>query len=208
MVIFSKENKEQKFWNWFIKNQEKLLVDSGNENRTVDQLSIKLTEYKEGLTFEVSTEIEGKKEFIISADGLEELFPYVQKLITSSPDLQNWKFIAFRPRMQDYTNFKLDYAEMEFDPEKIWVKPIIDDGNFDLILYLPNFNEENKNILISGSYILLDMALGEYDVVTGIRYLDHQALSEDPKQEGLLPLSELRKIFDAYKVEQNVSTIH
>jgi hypothetical protein len=184
------------------------LVDSDNENRTVDQLSKKLTEYKEGLTFEVSTEIEGKKEFIISADGLEELFPYVQKLMTSSPDLQNWKFIAFRPKMQDYTNFKLDYAEMEFDPEKIWVKPIIDDGNFDLILYLPNFNEENKNILISGSYILLDMALGEYDVVTGIRYLDHQILPENPEQEGLLPFSELRKIFDAYKVEQNGSATH
>ncbi len=199
MGLFAKETQEQKFWSWFVKHQDALFVNNASDGEILDRLSGKLTEYGDGLTFELSSEREGKRELIISADGIRDLFPSVQKLTASAPDLKKWEVIAFRPRMDDFAKFTLTYAGVDFDPSTIWIKPIIDEGNFDLILYHSNLTAENKNIIVAGTYILLDMAIGEYDVVTGIRYIDHQLLPENPANEGLVPFSELRYLFDKHK---------
>jgi len=165
-----------------------------------DEISANLSAYKEGIVFEISNKlINGRREFIISADGIKELFPAVQSLRAAAPEFKRWSIIAFRPRMDDYAGFKLDYAGKEFDPAKIWIYHRVQDGHFDLIVYHPEYSEEERNAFISGAYILLDMALGEYDVVTGIRYIDHKKLPDNPSSEGLRPFSELRKIFDEYK---------
>jgi hypothetical protein len=36
--------------------------------------------------------------------------------------------------------------------------------------------------------------------VTNIRYIDHQKLPDNPKERGLKPFAELRKVFDEYKM--------
>ncbi len=196
MGIFANETKEQKFWNWFVKNEANISLDSSSQNKSIEQLSQKLTEYKEGLSFEVSKEIDGKREFIISADGVAELFPYVIKLANSAPELKKWSVLSFRPRMDKFKEIKLTYGGREFDPNNIWIYPIRDGNFFDLIVYLPNYSEQDRNLLIAGCYILLDATLGEYDVVKGIRHIDFQKIPEDSLKEGLLPFVELRNEFD------------
>lgn len=52
---------------------------------------------------------------------------------------------------------------------------------------------------MNGTYVLLDMALGEYDVMTGIRYIDHRELPDDPEALGLYRFEDLRTVFDEYK---------
>ena len=42
------------------------------------------------------------------------------------------------------------------------------------------------------------MAIGEYYVAAGIRYIDHQLLPEDPESEGLFPFKSLPEIFFNY----------
>ena len=199
MGIFAKETREHQFWKWFQKNESKLFQFEKDQEPILDEISEQLSKYKEGIVFEISQENNGKREFIISADGLKELFPDVEALKDAAPKLDRWSIIAFRPRMKDYANFKLDYAGKEFDPAKIWIYHRIQDGYFDLIIYHTSFTEEERNAYVSGAYILLDMALGEYDVVKGIRYIDHQKLPDNPKDEGLMPFSDLRKIYDEYK---------
>ncbi|MDH5633906.1 MAG: hypothetical protein OEZ10_13085 [Gammaproteobacteria bacterium] len=199
MGLFAKETKEQIFWKWFQKNQTKISQFEKNREPILDEITEQLAKYKEGITFEVSTEKSGKREFIISADGIKELFPSVEALAVAAPKLEKWDIVAFRPRMNDYAQFNLNYAGKEFVPSEIWIYTRVEDGNFDLIIYHPNYTDEERNAFISGAYILLDMALGEYDVVTGIRYIDHQKLPSNPKEEGLKPFSELRRIFDEFK---------
>jgi len=201
MGLFAKETGEQIFWKWFQKNESKIYQFEKNREQILDEISEQLSKYKEGVVFEISQEQNGKREFILSADGLKELFPAVQVLKAAAPRLERWSIVAFRPRMNDYASFKLDYAGKEFDPANIWIYHRIQDGYFDLIIYQPEYTEEERNAFISGAYILLDMALGEYDVVTGIRYIDHQRLPERPEAEGLKPFSELRQIFDEYKAK-------
>lgn len=202
MGLFAKETEEQKFWKWFQKNEPKIYQFENDQESVLDEITEELSKYKEGVVFEISQEQSGKREFIISADGLEELFPAVKALKEAAPSFEKWSIVAFRPRMEDYARFKLDYAGKEFDPANIWIYHRIQDGCFDLIIYYPEYADEERNAYISGAYILLDMALGEYDVVTGIRYIDHQRLPEKPEAEGLKPFSELRRIFDEYKANR------
>ena len=199
MVLFAQETDEQKFWKWFQKNESMIFHFEDKQEAIFDDISEHLAKYKEGMVFEVSQEDKGKREFIISADGLKELFPAVEALKAAAPKLEHWSIVAFRPRVNDYARFKLDYAGKEFDPTNLWIYHRVEDGHFDLIVYHPEYTDEERNVFVSGTYILLDMALGEYDVVTGIRYIDHQKLPDSPQEVGLRPFSELRNIFDEYK---------
>ncbi len=202
MGIFSKEPKEKEFWRWFSKNEKQIFSFEQNQDKVLDSISDALSKYQDGLVFEISQISEGKREFIISADGISELFPMVESLSQAAPDLERWTIIPFRPRMNNYASFSLEYAGKNHDPSKIWVYSRVEEGYFDLIVYHPEYSEEERDIFVSASYILLDMALGEYDVVKGIRYIDHQRLPENPIELGLKPFSELRLIFDKYKLGQ------
>ena len=75
----------------------------------------------------------------------------------------------------------------------------MEDGHFDLVVYHSDYSDDTRNLLVNGTYLLLDMALGEYDVMTGIRYIDHQRLPEDPEANGLRRFQQLRQEFDDYR---------
>lgn len=194
----SKKTKEEVFWKWFEQSESRLFQLETDQETILDEISSALASCAEGLVFEISKEENGKREFIISADGLGELFPAVEKLEATAPKLARWTIIAFRPRMDDYSSFRLNYGEKTFDPAEMWFRHFVEDRNFDLIIYHPNYNEEERSHFISAAYILLDMALGEYDVVTGIRYIEHEQLPPNPEDEDLRPFSELRRIFDEH----------
>lgn len=199
MSIFAKNTEEQKFWKWFQKNSTWLYDFEKNKEEILGNISSQLKAYKEGLAFELSSEKNNCREFIISADGVRDLFPDVQALVKAAPKMEKWTIIAFRPRMDDYSQFTLKSSERDLDPKKIWTYHRIEDGHFDLIIYYPDYSDEHRNNFINASYILLDMALGEYDVTTGIRYIDHQKLMENPEEVGLRPFAKLREDFDAFK---------
>ena len=199
MGFFTKETPENKFWKWFKRNEASLYKSEVGYNSEVQKLSQKLSEYKDGITYEISGEKNGKKELIISADGIKDLFPYVQSLYKEAPKFERWSIIAFRPRMQNFTEINLEYSGKNFNPNELWIYYKVEEGFFDLIIYHPEFSEKEENHFISGAFILLDIVLGEYDVVTGIRYIDNQLLPNNPKDEGLISFIELRDVFDKYK---------
>ena len=194
--IFGSE--ETKFWKWFIKNKSALELVKSSDEPILNKLSEKLKSYNQDLVYEISLHTADVREIIINGDGIRDMIPVVLKLTKAAPNISGWEIIAFRPRMKDYMGFNIDYEGESFDPKNIWFYPITNEGYFDIILYHPDYKEENKNKFIGGTYIMLDMALGEYDVMTKIRYIDHQKLPSDPQSEGLKPFSELRHIFDDF----------
>lgn len=187
------------FWDWFQQNEPRLYQLEADQGNILDEISAGLAAYQQGLAFEISKERDGKREFIISADGLEEMFPAVSSLVAAAPEFERWSIVAFRPRMNDYVGFILDFGEKTFDPLQIWIDYSVGDDHFDLTIYHPDYKEDERNLIISATYILLDTALGEYDVVKGIRYIEHQMLPGNPEKKGLRPFSELRNIFDEWK---------
>ena len=187
----------QKFWNWFERNIEVLNSFEPGMQAVLDSISKNLHAYNPNLAFEISQpDKDGVREFIISAEGVIDEFQSVIDLYESRPPLEGWEIIAFRPRMP--LEYSINFSGLELDPKDLWIYWREDEGNFDLIVYFPNYDEEQRNTFVEAAYILLDMAIGEYYVAAGIRYIDHQLLPESPEEEGLLPFKSLPEIFFEY----------
>ncbi len=95
MGIFAKDTDEKLFWKWFAKNEAKIYSFESDQERVLDSISERLGRYKKELVFEISQVTNGKREFIISADGLSELFSAVEALSQAAPDLERWVVYPF-----------------------------------------------------------------------------------------------------------------
>ncbi|MBP1081517.1 MULTISPECIES: hypothetical protein [Bacillus] len=84
--LFKKSYSEKDFWNWFEKNSEDYfqLKESRYES-LFNKLHSQLSKINPDLVFEFSAELDsGKREFIISADGIVAAFPDVIRLVEAA----------------------------------------------------------------------------------------------------------------------------
>ena len=159
-----------------------------------DELQNQLHKVNEHLTFEISTIKNGKREFIISADGIREAFSPVIALFDSSPKFNEWTIIAFRPPIG--VGFSITIADYSLGPEDIWFLHEADGDLIGLVLYIRDLNEENEELAAQASYILLDTALGEFVVETKVSFIEREPLPSDPGAIGLLPFTSIVDVFD------------
>lgn len=196
---FKKENKEDKFWNWFIKNEEYIYKNVDNlelRDAIFDDITEHFQEIDENLTFEFSPIHEnGIREFSISADGIEESFSAVNKMISKSPKLKNWQFNSFRQRISG-DELTINYGDYKIGYDDIYFTYSTDNDELGIELFTRNFEDsgEMKNAI----YILLDGLIGEYDVTVNINWIEWKKLEEENIQ-SLQPLIDLRKVIDHRK---------
>jgi len=198
-TLFGQMSKEDKFWNWFVKNEQIYYHQIENlevRESIFNDLSNRLFKIHSDLAFEFSPIHEnGIREFTISAEGLKEQFSIVEKLIDKAPSMEKWKFNAFRQRIPgddmtiEYDNFKIGYADLFFRFTEM-------DNILGIELSIRNFKDdgETKNAI----YILLDGLIGEYDVTMGIDWIEWIKLDESII-EDLYPITDLRTVLDNRK---------
>jgi hypothetical protein len=144
------------------------------------------------LTFEFGSVENGKREFIISADGIGEAFPEVEALYATAPSLPRWKFIRFRPRR---TPMDVDYGGVSVRAESVTVQLTRSGQVVDLTVFIPNYSEANRKEYTAIAFLLLDGALGEYDVETRVGQIQVKAVPDPTAQT--CSLDALPKNFDA-----------
>ena len=183
------------FWQWFQSNIDRFNRFEEDQQRLMHELSTQLHQIDDNLVYEISSANSGTRELVISADGIKESFPSVVALTKAAPDIMGWTITSFRPRV-DIAQFTLRYDGRDLAAKDyyFWLQP--EGEHIDLILFIPDLSEDNRNEFVNSCYVLLDMALGEYDVITKIRYIDHQPLKSTTDMDGLKPLTELPKEFD------------
>ena len=199
--IFNKQSKEEKFWNWFTKNQETYY--NGVENLEIreqlfDKLSNELQKVQSDLVFEFSPIHEnGIREFTVSADGIKENFSSVISLVDKSPKMDKWKINAFRQRVSgdeiglNFGDFKISYKDLYFRYQEV-------DGELGVELNIRDYNGEGMKQ--NAVYILLDNLLGEYDTTIAIGWIDWEKLDES-KLDEMIPIIKLRDLIDKRKAE-------
>lgn len=185
-----------RFWKWFASYETKFSKEKIQRDKFVSDVVDEIRGLSPNLTVEISPgDIDT---MAISADGVESDFPLVQALVSKAPVLKGWKIVAFR-QPGKIKGTILEFPEITLDPEKMWIYPIEKDSGFSLIVYFSDYTETKRNLFIKGSYILLDNAIGEYDVVKGIAALDFKKLPPEKDRRGILPFTELPKVFADYK---------
>ncbi|KZO00875.1 hypothetical protein P4T04_04930 [Bacillus badius] len=189
--LFQKKDQAALFWQWFAEVQQDYYELPESElERLFDQLDKRLGKVNKQLVFEFSAEpVDGKREFVISADGLEEAFPAVIELVDKAPQLDGFRVTAFRqPSDEEYevalggitVSSEDVYFDYLYDPES---------GLVDVRLFIKNFDPENE-AYDDAAFIMLDSVLGEYDAVTKLAAVELRKLHET---EGLYPIRELRR---------------
>ncbi|HEY0601905.1 MAG TPA: hypothetical protein VGD58_03290 [Herpetosiphonaceae bacterium] len=164
---------ETNFWQWFEANSDRLMDFESDQEQIFDELDAELAKVAEGLTFEFSSQAADEREFIVSADGIAALFPAVISLIGVAPTLPGWRFIAFR--QPKGTHFTIGFGEHELSPDDMWFTASPNMNKLDITLYVKGLTSENQEFIQNASFILLDTALGEYDVETKIGVIDWKA---------------------------------
>jgi hypothetical protein len=187
---------EQEFWNWFEKQEDALFNFEQDQQNIFAALTVQLHKVHESLTFEFGPKEDNKREFVISADGIKDAFPKVISLYDAAPKLPHWTFIKFRPRREpmdvSYGGENVPAVEVSFVLKK--------EGNkVGVTLFMPRVIEQNRQAMTGIAFLLLDQALGEYDVETKVGSIEAKPINAAPPEKK--PLKELSKSFDAAVAE-------
>jgi hypothetical protein len=193
---------EQEFWKWFQKNETMLFNFEKDRESVFDQLSTQMKKVHESLTFEFGPVENGKRDFVISADGIKKGFPAVETLYASAPKLERWTFIKFRPRREA---MDIDYAGVSVKTGDVFCTVQPDRGKAGITVFLRNYRQENQKAYAGITFLMLDQALGEYDVETRVGFIQTKPFS-DPSDLEKKPLKELTKVFDDFWKYQEGNT--
>jgi hypothetical protein len=182
----------KRFWKWFEVNADSLAAVRSGDDPILQKVSRELRKVHPHLDFEMGLGDDDQAQFIVSANGIKSVFPTVEQLVACAPSLPNWKIIAFRQPKESVS--EILYETFLLKAEDVWFSYKRRMDKVDLTIYIRDLSPENAEQAIGASFILLDSALGEYLVATGIGFIEHKPLPENPDLRGFQPLSEIRTI--------------
>jgi hypothetical protein len=67
-----------------------------NQEAIFDELNRQLNKVNSDLTFEFGPILNGKREFVVTADGIAAAFPAVEAHVQAAPTFDDWTIVAFR----------------------------------------------------------------------------------------------------------------
>jgi len=172
----------QNFWKWFQGNEGALFDFEKDRDRTFDRLSAEMHKVDPSLTFEFGPKQNGHREFVISADGIRSAFPAVEALFAAAPKLPRWTFIKFRPRRPPYD---ITYGGVSVHAAAVLARAELHGATADITLFMPGYSDSNS-AYTAIAYLLLDQALGEYDVETRVGQVLIKPAEQAPRNASAL----------------------
>ncbi|MDN4865881.1 hypothetical protein [Priestia megaterium] len=192
--LFRKKITEKEFWSWFEKNSEDYFrLDENNYDLLFNKLGLQLSKYHKDLTFEFSVEMsQGKREFIISADGMVSAFPAVIKLVEEAPSFEKFTIVAFRQRQNSEQEIHFDDVVLDTKDVFFTYREDKQLNCLDIVIYIKGYTEENDQF-IGAAFIMLDSLIGEYDVGVKLGEITFEPYQE---KQGAQPILHLVSLVD------------
>jgi len=194
---FAKRN-PRRFWKWFSLHEKEFReINKDNYQKVFYKIFKCLEKFNPYLGFEiVNNSSDGKKEFIVTANGNTDLFETVYSLINAAPQQlkDRWNFTALRQATAQE-------VIIHFDDKTISSKDIFyeleesenDPGKLDIFIHIKGvvYSSEDVEDFIAESMIaVLDGLIGEYTNATKISTL---ILVENGELEEPKNILKLRK---------------
>jgi len=177
-MFWKKKWNEEKFWNWFSDNEGRfyeLTQESENLENEINEISAKLKKVNSDLAFELL--LEGvKKRFFISAGGIKDVFPVVEKMYEKAPELTKWDVVKFKQRKENFGELKI--FGNSYNEDSIFFSLFNDDDKTGIYLYFDDFKEALYPVFGQIGFVILDSLLGEYDVATNVGEIDFKSKNE------------------------------
>ena len=132
-----------------------------------------------GLAFEFGPAVR-PRDFVVSADGIVELFPVATRLVEAAPPMSDWHVIAFR--QPGKPSLAVEFDGQSLGADDLWFRVSRSGSRTNLEAHIRGLTEANTRLLMGAAFILLDNALGEYVVGTRIGAIDWQPLARRSRQ--------------------------
>lgn len=187
------EDGARAFWRWFEQNQDMVFHFERDQETVFDRLQERLIALHPALAFEFSPVIDGRREFIISAGGFREGFPTVEALVATAPALPRWVVIGFRPRRHPIMPVTL--GGKTIDPQSVEATLLSNGQMLGVRLFFHGYSQEERDVWLQIGYLLLDEALGEYDVEAKLGLVEFMPFDLHPDAPRV-PLPDLPDWFD------------
>ena len=189
------ESAEARFWRWFVKDEARLFDFEKDQERIFNELQTEMHRVNPDLTFEFGPKTDGKREFVISADGISASFPAVIALADAAPSLPRWKVTKFRPRRGFQSRVRLNGVQVGPEQVQFTIEP--DGPKAGITLFLEGYDPKDREKYMGVLFLLLDESLGEYDVETKMGFIEVKA-SSTPSKLVKHPFSTLTEVFDQF----------
>lgn len=197
--------KAKQFWTWFEANNAKYLflneMTSDLKDQAMKNFRKELHEYCDSVFFLFGGETEARrKELIITAEGNKDYFNHVEFLIDHAPELKRWELLKFKPPMG--RGFKAVIQNREFDPRVTRCSLLENTGNPETIglrMYYNDFNLTYKRNFAYGTYVMLDMLLGEKSATLDIEHLEIVKTPDNIDEVNFIYLDQIKKYIDIKK---------
>ena len=166
------QTREVVFWRWFQANESKLFDFESDREVIFNDLNAQPRSVNPKLTFEFGPKEHGKREFVISADGIKEAFPAVVALGDAAPPMPRWRITKFRPRSESLLT--VDFDGVQLSPNQVTFTANRRNGKVDLVLYIEGYKPIEREKYAPLVFLMLDECLGEYDVEMKVGAIDYR----------------------------------
>ncbi len=184
------------FWKWFLERETDFFHYEQQHSDLLDDTIEKLKTIHPDLVFEISPEYDGKREFIISANGLKEAFASVIELTKSAPVMDRWNIIPFRQRKANL-DIEIEIEDIILSPEDIFFTYESVGRKINIDLYIAGIDTEDERVFHL-VLLLLDNVIGEYDVEMKLEQIDIHPLTDINDATILHPLKDLPELIDLH----------
>jgi hypothetical protein len=194
LVFFARKTPAQIFWQWF-ENNEALLFDfERDQDAAFAALDAALAKVAPDLAFEFGPkDAGGQRELVISAGGIKAAFPAVEAIAAAAPRLARWTITAFRPRRAPM--MAISFGDLTLRPEDVDCCILSNGRQLGLYLFFHGWTKEREKEFGQAGYLMLDEAIGEYDVTMKVGPIRFMAFDQHADADRF-PLTELAAQFD------------
>jgi hypothetical protein len=182
------------FWEWFMLHEKdffdtvKYPKTNKIESHFFNKIDPELKKIRDGFFFLSGMFEDSIAELIITADAKPKNIVFCEELIAAAPKLDNWRFTALKPAVTALSSGdnSIKMNDYDFGLETLTFEPIVDETKPDEIgisIYHQEFQEDKKDLFVSGIYIFLDNFLGELRSLEILDFIDIAAapFAEDKK---------------------------
>lgn len=168
--MFSFLDPKKAFWKWFEANGDRLRTVPIGPGPEFDELARRLRKVHPELVFEFGGAPDQPRQLVISAGGDRSIFHVVEELVDLAPKVPGWIIVRFKPREPNYAQHSIRMGNVEIGPDDILFTLLAGwdqtGRQFQLAvdLYIDGCTQEGEEMFVGAAFILLDGALGEYDV--------------------------------------------
>jgi len=151
-------------------------------------------------------------ELIITAEGNKENFPFVEKLVENSPEIEDWKIISFiQPQSIDKFYYKQDDYELTANEIFFSFAENLSGENdyyFETMFYVKDDKFIDDDGFKSSIIRIAETSVGEYDFANIVGFIDVVPTSEIYQEHpsGLLPINQFSQKVNEVKSKINETT--